>query len=138
MLKSGDGYRIRVSSIVFKAFTADYVDVPAGLAARNKATLDLLAAKLRLPPFGDYKVRLEGHAVMINWDDKAKGEAEQQAILIPLSKARAEAIEQALIERGITADRLVTDGVGAKDPVVPDSDFANRWKNRRVEFYLLK
>jgi hypothetical protein len=32
----------------------------------------------------------------------------------------------------------VTSGVGADNPVVPDSDFANRWKNRRVEFYLIK
>lgn len=138
VLKSGDGYRIRVSSIVFKAFTADYKNVPAERAARNLATLDLLAAKLKLAKFADYKIRLEGHAVMINWDDKAKGEAEQKAILIPLSKARADAIEQALAERGVAVERQVTDGVGANDPVVPDSDFANRWKNRRVEFYLLK
>jgi flagellar hook assembly protein FlgD len=138
VLKSGDGYRIRVSSIVFKAFTADYKDVPADRAARNVTTLDLLAAKLKLPNFTDYKIRLEGHAVMINWDSKVKGDAEQKAVLIPLSKSRADAIENALIDRGISADRLVTTGVGASDPVVPDSDFANRWKNRRVEFYLLK
>jgi len=138
VLKSGDGYRIRVSSIVFKAFTADFKDVPADRAARNVSTLDLLAAKLKVPTFTDYKVRLEGHAVMINWDNKAKGDAEQKAVLIPLSKSRADAIENALIDRGISADRLVTAGVGATDPVVPDSDFANRWKNRRVEFYLIK
>lgn len=138
VLKTGDGYRIRVSSIVFKPFTADYKNVPADRAARNLSTLDLLAAKLKLAKFADYKVRLEGHAVMINWDDKAKGAAEQKAVLIPLSKSRADAIEQALAERGVSVDRLVTDGVGANDPVVPDSDYANRWKNRRVEFYLLK
>jgi flagellar hook assembly protein FlgD len=136
VFKEGDGYRIRVSSIVFKAFTADYKNVPADRAARNLNTLDLLAAKLA--KFPDYKIRLEGHAVMINWDSKAKGEAEQKAVLIPLSRARADAIKAALAERGIAVERLVTDGVGAKDPLVPDSDFANRWKNRRVEFYILK
>jgi len=138
VLKSADGYRIRVSSIVFKPYTADYKDVPAERAARNLATLDLLAAKLKLPAFVEYKVKLEGHAVMINWDNKAKGEAEQKAVLIPLSKSRADAIEQALADRGVASERLVTTGVGANDPVVPDSDFADRWKNRRVEFYLLK
>jgi hypothetical protein len=138
VLKSGEGYRIRVSSIVFKGYTADYTDVPPALAARNLTTLDLLAAKLDLPKFVDYKVKLEGHAVMINWDDARKGQGEQIAVLVPLSKSRAEAIKAALASRGVSGDRLVTDGLGAADPLVPDSDFANRWKNRRVEFYLLK
>lgn len=138
VLKDGDGYRIRVSSIVFKAFTADYKDVPPDRAARNLATLDLLAAKLKLAKFADYKIKLEGHAVMINWDNKRKGDAEQKGILIPLSKSRADSIERALVERGLSVDRLVTDGAGALNPLVPDSDFMNRWKNRRVEFYLLK
>jgi flagellar hook assembly protein FlgD len=136
VVKTPDGYRLRVSSIVFKSFTADYRNVPADRAARNIKTLDLLGKKLA--KFPDYKIKLEGHAVMINWDNKAKGEAEQREILIPLSKARADAIDSALGERGISTDRLVTVGVGADDPLVPDSDFANRWKNRRVEFYLIK
>jgi flagellar hook assembly protein FlgD len=136
VLKVGDGYRIRVSSIVFKPYTADYKDVPADRAARNMNTLDLLAKKLS--KFPDYKIRLEGHAVMINWDDKVKGAAEQEKVLIPLSRERAEAIKAALVERSVEAGRLVTDGVGANDPLVPDSDYLNRWKNRRVEFYILK
>jgi outer membrane protein OmpA-like peptidoglycan-associated protein/flagellar hook assembly protein FlgD len=136
VMKVGDGYRIRVSSIVFKPFTADYTNVQADRAARNAATLDLLASKLAR--FPDYRIRLEGHAVMINWDNDAKGEAEQREVLLPLSNARAEAIKAALVEKGISADRMVTEGVGAKDPVVPDSDYPNRWKNRRVEFYILK
>jgi Outer membrane protein and related peptidoglycan-associated (lipo)proteins len=135
-IKTDEGYRIRISSIVFKAFTADYEDVPPDRAARNLATLDLLAKRLAM--FPDYKVKLEGHAVMINWNDKAKGDEEQRDVLIPLSQARAKAIEAALVERDIPVDRLVASGVGADNPVVPDSDYANRWKNRRVEFYLLK
>ena len=135
-IKVGDGYRIRVSSIVFKPYTADYTDVPADRAAHNLATLDLLA--FRLEKFPEYTIRLEGHAVMVNWDDKAKGDAEQEKVLVPLSEARAEAIKAALIERGVAAERLTTVGEGANDPIVPDSDFLNRWKNRRVDFYILK
>ena len=45
---------------------------------------------------------------------------------------------QALVTRGIESSRMVTTGVGASDQVVPDSDFPNRWKNRRVEFFLQK
>jgi flagellar hook assembly protein FlgD len=136
VIKTAEGYRIRVSSIVFKSYTADYKDVPPDRAARNLATINLLAKKLAL--FPDYKIRLEGHAVMINWDNKEKGEAEQKAILIPLSRERARAIKAALVERGIVETRMVSDGVGADDPVVPNSDYANRWKDRRVDFYLAK
>jgi outer membrane protein OmpA-like peptidoglycan-associated protein len=75
---------------------------------------------------------------MINRDNKAKGDAEQKSMLIPLSEARAKSIKDALVERGLSGDRLIAAGVGAKDPVVPYSDYANRWKNRRVEFYLLE
>jgi outer membrane protein OmpA-like peptidoglycan-associated protein len=75
---------------------------------------------------------------MINWDDPAKGKLEQEKELVPLSRARAGSIRQALVERGIEAARMTADGVGAQDPIVPDSDLDNRWKNRRVEFFLEK
>ena len=136
VVKVGDGYRIRIASIVFKAFTADWTDVPPDRAQRNVTTLNLLAEKLK--KFPGYQIRMVGHAVMINWDDPVKGKAEQDGILVPLSKARAEAIRQALIERGIEASRMSAEGVGALDPIVPDSDYENRWKNRRVEFFLQK
>lgn len=136
VMKVSDGYRIRVPSIVFKPFTADFQNVAPDIAAHNLKTLDLLAS--RLAKFPDYRIKLEGHAVMINWDDKAKGEAEQEHVLLPLSTSRAESIKAALVARGLAPETIVTEGVGARDPLVPDSDYANRWKNRRVEFYLLK
>ena len=136
IVKMGDGYRIRIASIVFKPFTADYLDVAPDIAGRNVATLNLLAEKLK--KFPGYQIKMVGHAVMVNWDNPVLGKAEQDKELIPLSKARAEAIMQALVARGIEASRIVTSGVGASDQIVPDSDYANRWKNRRVEFYLRK
>jgi outer membrane protein OmpA-like peptidoglycan-associated protein len=75
---------------------------------------------------------------MVNWDDPVQGKAEQEKVLLPLSRSRAEAIKQALAVRGIELARLSSEGVGAADQIVPDSDFANRWKNRRVEFFLQK
>jgi len=136
VIKSGDGYRIRVASIVFKSFTADYKDVPPDRAEANLETLNRLAEKLKKYP--GYQIKLVGHAVMVNWDDPALGKAEQEKVLLPLSRSRAEAIRQALAVRGIEAMRMTTEGVGASDQIVPDSDFANRWKNRRVEFFLQK
>ncbi len=136
IVKLGDGYRIRIASIVFKPFTADYLSVAPQIAERNVSTLNLLADKLR--KFPGYLIKMVGHAVMVNWEDPALGKIEQEKELLPLSRARAEAIMQALATRGIEPSRMVTDGVGANDQIVPDSDLANRWKNRRVEFFLQK
>ncbi|HUX39708.1 MAG TPA: FlgD immunoglobulin-like domain containing protein [Rectinemataceae bacterium] len=134
--KTSEGYRINVWGIVFKPYTADYQDVPADRAKKNLETLDLLAKAFN--KFPNYKIMLGGHAVMINWAYPELGAAEQRVILIPLSESRAKAIAAALIKRGVSGDRLLTKGYGALDPIVPDSDLANRWKNRRVEFLLIK
>ncbi len=134
--KTATGYRILASRIFFKAFTADYVDVPADLAKQNAARLDALAQKLA--KFPDYKIRIVGHAVSIYWDNPTLGKTEQKDVLIPLSKARAEAVMKALIERGLDASRFTTEGVGASDQLVPDSDYKDRWQNRRVALFLDK
>jgi hypothetical protein len=136
VIKEGDRYRVDVASIVFKGYTDDFNDVPAAQAAQNRLTLDRLASKFA--KFPGYRIRLVGHAVMINWDDPNLGKGEQERILVPLSKARAAAIAKALAARGIDAKRMSIEGVGASKQVVPDSDTVNRWKNRRVEFYLEK
>jgi outer membrane protein OmpA-like peptidoglycan-associated protein len=134
--KTAMGYRILASRIFFKAFTADYTDVPTELARQNLTRLNALAAKLK--KFPEYKTKLVGHAVMINWDKPAAGREEQRLILIPLSKARAEAVRAALVERGLDAARFTTEGVGASDQLVPDSDSTDRWQNRRVALFLEK
>ena len=130
------GFRILSSRIFFKAYTADYKDVKPELAAQNAKRLTDMAAKLK--KFPDYKIRLLGHAVMINWDNKALGAIEQRDVLLPLSKARAEAVKKALVDKGVEASTFITEGVGASDQLVPDSNLADRWQNRRVAFFLEK
>ena len=63
---------------------------------------------------------------------------EQEEALIPLSKARAEAVKQALVKLGLDEARVATAGVGGAQPLVAFGDSVNRWKNRRVEFILIK
>jgi flagellar hook assembly protein FlgD len=132
--KTAEGLRILSSRIFFKPFTADYIDVRPDLAAQNVKRLDDMAAKLK--KFPDYKIKLIGHAVMIYWYNKKLGALEQKEILIPLSKARAEAVKKALVDKGLAEDMFSTDGVGSSDQIVADSDLADRWQNRRVAFYL--
>jgi hypothetical protein len=134
--KTAAGYRIQSSRIFFKPFTDDYRDVPPEIARQNIARLDALAQKLK--KFPDYRIKMVGHAVMIYWDNPTLGKQEQEDVLIPLSKARARAVEEAMVSRGLEAKMFVTDGVGASDPIVPDSNIKDRWQNRRVALYLEK
>lgn len=136
VIQEDDRLKIIISSIYFKPYTADYTDVPADRAERNLKTLERLTQILT--KFGEYRIRLEGHAVREYWDIPKRAQREEAEELLPLSQARAGAIRSALIDRGIEADRMATEGYGGTRPVVPHSDLINRWKNRRVEFILLK
>lgn len=136
VIKDGEGYRIDNSRIYFQKFTANYKNVPALLEKQNKIRLDRLADTFK--KFPDHKVRIVGHAVMVFWEDKELGAVEQKDVLVPLSLARANAIKDAMIERGVNPAKITTEGVGASDPIVPNSDLPNRWINRRTAFYLVK
>ena len=136
VIQDGDTYRIEESRVFFEAYTADYKNVPADIAAQNELRLDRLTEKLK--GFPDYKIKIVGHAVMIHWDDKALGKVEQDTVLIPLSLSRSEAIKAALVERGLDARNIETSGIGAAEPIVPNSDYARRWRNRRTAILFLK
>jgi len=136
VMKDGDRLKIIISSIYFKAYTADYLAIEPELVKKNLATLDRLAVILK--KYGAYNILLEGHAVRIFWNKPKKWQADESDILLPLSKKRAEAIRDALVKRGIGKERMTTYGWGGYQPVVPHGDVKNHWKNRRVEFILKK
>lgn len=136
VIKDANGYRIENTQIYFQDFTANYENVPVEISRQNIRRLDLLAEKLK--KFPEYKILIVGHAVMINWADEKRGDTEQKKVLLPLSRARAQAIKKALTARGIDPEKITTDGVGAMTQVVPDSDYMLRWMNRRTVIYLIK
>jgi outer membrane protein OmpA-like peptidoglycan-associated protein len=55
-----------------------------------------------------------------------------------LSQARAEAVVNYLVQKGIAKERLVAKGYGKSQPAVPNDSDENRAKNRRVEFKVIK
>jgi len=136
VIKDGDKLRVRISSITFQANTADYTNVEPDKAAKNQATLQRLSEIFK--KYSKYKIQIEGHANLVNFDNPAKAKVEQEQELLPLSKKRADSIRDALVSLGIDAGRITTVGIGAAAPVVPFSDLDNRWKNRRVEFILVR
>ena len=134
--KIGDQLKIVISSIYFKPNTADYTSIEPDKVAANLKTLDRLAEILKR--YSQYVIRVEGHAVREYWNFPNQIQREETEELQPLSTDRATTIKEALVERGVRADRMSIRGFGGTRPVVPHGDLANRWKNRRVEFILIK
>ena len=54
-----------------------------------------------------------------------------------LSQARADAVRTALIQRGVSAERLVTKGYGPDKPIDENATDEGRQRNRRVQFVIL-
>ncbi|MBU0956043.1 MAG: gliding motility-associated C-terminal domain-containing protein [Spirochaetes bacterium] len=139
VIRDGDRLKIKVPSIVFRSNAADFNNLPADVLATNDNVLRRIAQILNR--FRDYNIRIEGHAnslAKIQGLNAAAIEREESVELLPLSENRAKLVMEKLISFGVDKARLTVRGLGSSEPVVPFSDAENRWKNRRVEFILLK
>jgi flagellar hook assembly protein FlgD len=135
--KLGEGrYKIVISSIQYAGYSSDIFKVQPDLLRKNMAVLRKLA--LVLNKFPEYKITLEGFAVSEFWNDPKTAAKEQETQLLPLSRDRAEEVKNGLVLLEVNAARFTVKGLGSDQPIVPNSDLENRWKNRRVEFYLDK
>ncbi|HQJ21940.1 MAG TPA: FlgD immunoglobulin-like domain containing protein [Rectinema sp.] len=139
VIRDGDRLKIRVPSIVFRANHADFIGLDSEIVARNEKVVTRIAQILG--KFPDYRIRVEGHGnnvgKMLGYS-ASRIQQEEINELIPLSTERAEVVRKMLVENGVDARRLTVVGLGSSEPVVPFTDVQNRWKNRRVEFVLIK
>jgi flagellar hook assembly protein FlgD len=131
VIRDGNRLKIQVPSIVFRESAADFNGIPADRADNNYRVLRRIAEILN--KFRDYKVQVEGHANPV-----LRTEQEERSSLQPLSEARAQMVMNTLIEFGVARNRLSYVGMGGTKPVVRYEDRDNWWKNRRVEFVLIK
>ncbi len=137
VIPEGDVLKMAVPSIIFRSNHADFKtaeeaagsQVTKAQAANNVRVLKRVAEILK--KFPDYTVTVVGHA-------NKTGAAGEDETLLKLSNLRAAFVKERLVEYGIKADRLSSEGKGASQPVADFSDTANWWKNRRVEFILHK
>lgn len=97
----------------------------ATILAESFGVLDDVSQVLRDYPA--LKVEIGGHT------DNVGDEAVNQR----LSKARADAVFEYLLTKGIPANRMLTVGYGEMSPVDTNSTDAGRLTNRRVEFKIL-
>ena len=132
VVRDGDLLKVQISNINFAPNSpALELDPDTEEGRKNLAVLDRLVEVF--DKYRSYSIRVEGHAVNISGTER-----EQREELLPLSTSRAETVRQALIDRGMDPDRISIVGRGGSDPIVPHTDLENRWKNRRVEFILIR
>jgi outer membrane protein OmpA-like peptidoglycan-associated protein len=104
--------------------TVLFVKNSAELLRNAPAELDKVAAALR--SISDRTIRIEGYT------DPTGGDQ----INRPLSRARAQAVRNYLVSRGLDPSRLVAEGRGSSDPIADNSTEAGRAINRRVELVI--
>mgnify|MGYP006273922479 CR=1 FL=1 len=132
VVRDGDQLKVQISNINFAPNSPELIlDPERQIGRKNREVLNRLAEIFR--KYDAYRIEIAGHAVNLTGTER-----EEEEELLPLSLERAEAVEEALVERGVSQNRISTVGRGGRDPLVPHSDPENRWKNRRVEFILIR
>jgi flagellar hook assembly protein FlgD/outer membrane protein OmpA-like peptidoglycan-associated protein len=136
VIREGDRLKIRVASINFAASSPAFRTDSAEFVEKNKSVLARIAQILNR--YSQYQIQIEGHATSLLWYDAERAAREERDVLAPLSLARAQTVKDELIRLGVDGSRIIVKGLGGTTPVIPHSDVENRWKNRRVEFILIK
>jgi hypothetical protein len=131
VIREGDILKIKVPSIIFRENAPDFNGLPQDIVDNNIRVLKRIAQILN--KFKDYQVKVEGHANPV-----LRTVAEEKNELQPLSEARAKAVLAELVRFGVNGDRLSAIGMGGTRPVVKWEAHDDWWKNRRVEFILIK
>jgi outer membrane protein OmpA-like peptidoglycan-associated protein len=140
VIREGDRLRVQAPSIVFGANSGGFNGLEPDVIEANDYILKRIAAALG--KFDAYKVTVEGHTNPVE-QNEARKRAEQEADL-KLSAQRARTVVYYLVNLGVDRSRLTAIGVGGSRPVAPYAgpdglpDRNNWWKNRRVEFLLIK
>jgi flagellar hook assembly protein FlgD len=148
VIRDGNVLKMAVPSIIFRPDNADFKvesapgkkdGVTADQAEKDERVLNRIAEILN--KFKDYKVTIVGHANRTTEDEAEETQDNPRRwgpALIPLSLKRAEFVKSYLVNKGVGASRLSTEGKGGTELVVDWQDKDNNWKNRRVEFILEK
>ena len=143
VIREGNVLKMAVPSIIFESDAANFQAANEKLTAeqvqKNVEILGRIAEILK--KFPDYQVTIQGHANRLS-DNVEEETVDNPRVwgraLGPLSKERADAIKAYLVKKGVSAGNITTEGMGGTKPVVDPKDSDNNWKNRRVEFILVK
>jgi outer membrane protein OmpA-like peptidoglycan-associated protein len=137
VIREGNQYRVQVPSIVFAPNSGGFEGLAADVIASNDWILKRIA--LVLNKFGTYQVKIEGHAnITVGPTASAAARTRELRELQALSELRARTVVEYLANLGVDRRRMSYVGIGGSRPIVKFEDRDNWWKNRRVEFLLVR
>ncbi len=136
VVREGNILKIKIANIIFQKNSPLLLADTPEVVEQNKFILKRISELLK--KYSSYKITVEGHAVVTKWYDPAAAKIEEEKELKPLSEQRALTVMNYLSRLGVDPSRMDSKGMGGSNPIVPNSDLENRWKNRRVEFILWK
>ncbi len=132
VIRDGERFKVQISNIVFEPNSPRIVvGGTTEVGIRNQNILNRLVEVFSKYP--QYRITIEGHANNVTGTER-----EEVQELLPLSEGRAQAVKDQMVSLGMDPDRIDIVGRGGRSPLVPFSDEENRWKNRRVEFILIR
>ena len=115
------GTKIKIENVLFSEGKATFSN-PTFTAVQ----LDKLIQLMETNP--EMEIRLEGHT-----DNRGNPK-----LLKELSLERVKTVKDYLVEKGVKANRIQTEGFGGESPVARNSSNSGRELNRRVEFVIIK
>jgi len=130
----GDEYRIPDTFVYFPANSVGFMGLSPDLLENNTEAFEFIVQILNKNK--NYKMMIEGHANSTVPEGPAR--ASEESDLKNLSEERALMVIARLVLRGVEPDRLLYSGAGNSRPMARFGDNNNTWKNRRVEFILIK
>jgi len=113
------GTRVNLKNVLFRQSKAE-------ILSSSFDELNLVVEMMQQNP--SMKIKLEGHT-------DNRGVAKHN---LRLSKHRVEAVEDYLVSKGISSNRIKGKGYGGSKPIADNEDPEKRKLNRRVEFTIIK
>jgi len=121
-------------SVVFAANSTEFEGLSPEIMASNERTLKYVADILKRVRYSN--IIIEGHSNPTSAPGPARNREENELKL--LSRLRALTVVDELRQLGVNLDRRNVQGAGSDRLVAPYNDAVNNWKNRRVEFILVR
>lgn len=118
-VNEGEAIKVTFESGILFATNSSTLNAP------SRSSLDKFSTSLQNNP--DTEVKIYGHTDSTGSD----------AINNPLSEKRAEAVYNYLLTKGVSGNRIDSQGFGSSQPIADNSTVAGRSQNRRVEVFIL-
>jgi hypothetical protein len=135
IIRIGDKQYIDTQPVIFRPNYPDFEGLCNEVLKTNNTAFKFVAFILNT--FPEYRLEVEGHANPTTMEGGA-ARAREEVELMQLSEQRAQRVVEELAALGVNRGRMSVVAKGGSNTKVPFDDYDNVWKNRRVNFILIR